>query len=590
MHPSLRPQNFSSLPLLLRKVANSAASGSVRDLRILCARIPGIPRSQAEILLPAFYANLDPAAIPQQLAGNEQIPEAVSRAIQSIDGLYSGLPITSAAAPDLWVRFWPWIEFLGQYLGSYSVPRQLHDDRFYINFVIFVACFQEDDRMRRLMGATPGVRAILAKAWRAIIGLGDEDRNLRTNALIGLFPFLLGSLDASNAAGFTEFVDGAGGSISHLGSLIISFFDNLVSTPRTVLSRQEVDYVHAAFTFIKNTNNISGREDIGAHALCAAMRPQGFVRATTTIICALSTSTVTGVESVLQSLITFLGINIHTPRMALWIGQAFKYGLLRAMLLSGDRNPGAAYHSLWTSLLSETITPALIYHAVVARVEAALADVGDLARTSRFAKRPEWRDFIALAEERLPILKSLDAVKWVSFRACDNLQCGKIRNRGSCSRCAACRSAYYCSSDCQIVDWREGGHRGICTPDLRFSLNEFQELSWHDRVFMRAVLHYDYIEKTADIAAQRTVCLSMFPNDPIYVLFTYMWGRAVVAVESARHVRVTQELKGLEWERHVLMAQDTVIFWFLSARVESNWIVAGYLISMRRQLQVSQHP
>ncbi|KAJ7910315.1 hypothetical protein B0H13DRAFT_2329434 [Mycena leptocephala] len=94
-------------------------------------------------------------------------------------------------------------------------------------------------------------------------------------------------------------------------------------------------------------------------------------------------------------------------------------------------------------------------------MESALLGVDDLAGSSRFAKLPEWKYFVVVSEERISILKGLNAGKWASFKACDDIRCVKIRDSRRCSRCSGCRSAYYRSSDCQVIDWQDGGHRDL---------------------------------------------------------------------------------------------------------------------------------
>jgi hypothetical protein len=79
-------------------------------------------------------------------------------------------------------------------------------------------------------------------------------------------------------------------------------------------------------------------------------------------------------------------------------------------------------------LLNETPNPSLIYHTVVAQMESALLGVDDLARSSRFAKLSEWKYFVVVSEERISILKGLNAGKWASFKACDNIRVRSFLN------------------------------------------------------------------------------------------------------------------------------------------------------------------
>ncbi|KAJ7323516.1 hypothetical protein DFH08DRAFT_887349 [Mycena albidolilacea] len=48
-----------------------------------------------------------------------------------------------------------------------------------------------------------------------------------------------------------------------------------------------------------------------------------------------------------------------------------------------------------------------------------------------------------------------------SFKACDNLKCGKINKKDKFRSCSACHSTSYCSEKCQRVDWLDA-HRDVC--------------------------------------------------------------------------------------------------------------------------------
>ncbi|KAJ7884259.1 hypothetical protein B0H13DRAFT_1890040 [Mycena leptocephala] len=174
----------------------------------------------------------------------------------------------------------------------------------------------------------------------------------------------------------------------------------MIGTPSSAKICQGRD--RRSFTFIQKMDNISGRADIGAIALCMVMQPLGSMRTLTTILCALGGSPASDIASVLHSYVTFLGINIHTPRMAAWITEGLKHVLLHVILVCADRNSGATYHKLLRLIERNT--------ELIARVESALLGVDDLARSSRLAKLPEWKYFVVVAEEHISILKGLNAV------------------------------------------------------------------------------------------------------------------------------------------------------------------------------------
>ncbi|KAJ7925595.1 hypothetical protein B0H13DRAFT_2314391 [Mycena leptocephala] len=135
------------------------------------------------------------------------------------------------------------------------------------SFILHVEYENQDTLLK--MASDAGIQ-ILAEAV--------QDLNLAEASYFGanvitLLFFLLGASDASKPEMFAEFVEGAGGSISDLGSLIMTHLNFLVPTPRTVLSNWHADLLHASFTFIQKMYNISRRANIDATALCAAMQP-----------------------------------------------------------------------------------------------------------------------------------------------------------------------------------------------------------------------------------------------------------------------------------------------------------------------------
>ncbi|KAJ7120728.1 hypothetical protein C8R43DRAFT_1034063 [Mycena crocata] len=561
MHPSLRPQSFAALPVLLKRLANSAANGSLRDLRILTSRLRSLPQSQAALLLPAFYANLGPDGIPEQpeLIGDDyEPPLLVACALEAITGIIWMPGIQNDVFPDLWARFWPWIDFLQKSGGSFSATA-FGDKELYISFLVFCKRFIADDKsnheeISNLLAATPGVRLMLARGWRSVLLLGNEDRRLRDETFIGLFGCLLGPAGPSTSKGLAEFIDGAGG-ISGLASVIVSTFDKLVPTRDTVLSRQEADFLLAAFTFLSKADRTTDRrEDIPTYALCAAMRPLGFARALTTTLCALAQSTVDGADIVMYNCLHFLAQNFTSPSMLRWVGEALRYGLLHGLLVAGSHNPDGMHQRLITLMFTDALPPALIYHRVVAGLKGALSELGDSTRLAP-AKQADWIAFSVLAHERVAVLKSLEESKWASFRACDNLQCSRIRDSRRYARCAGCRGAYYCSRDCQTADWR-AGHKQLCTQQAGLCLNEFLDFTWHDRAFLRAVVHHDYRAKTSEIARGRAQMIPLFRDAIPLLVFTYCQGPVSIEVQPGPALisRITPELRTPEWNAHVARA------------------------------------
>ncbi|KAJ7884512.1 hypothetical protein B0H13DRAFT_2343628 [Mycena leptocephala] len=115
------------------------------------------------------------------------------------------------------------------------------------------------------------------------------------------------------------------------------------------------------------------------------------------------------------------------------------------------------------------------------------------------------------------------------LRACDNVRCGRICEKALLKRCTACLSFYYCSRECQRIDWREGGHREACSPSYSFRLGA-GDFSVRERLFMRAVLARDYeAAKWTTVYPQQVTFMAAHPGATYFTLFDY----------RARQVKIT---------------------------------------------------
>ncbi|KAJ7500027.1 hypothetical protein FB451DRAFT_1162426 [Mycena latifolia] len=110
------------------------------------------------------------------------------------------------------------------------------------------------------------------------------------------------------------------------------------------------------------------------------------------------------------------------------------------------------------------------------------------------------------------------------------MACGQLREKSEFQRCSKCLDVYYCSRQCQTIDWR-AGHRLTC---LQFSgvgkLPEEQQCSKQDRAFMRALIHREYLAHRHQIFAAEISVLKQNPQQQTLVCFDYMDGPVVVNV------------------------------------------------------------
>ncbi|KAF7344646.1 hypothetical protein MVEN_01624800 [Mycena venus] len=548
MHPSLQLQRLSELPATLEERPHRAATGSVEDLQRLSS-------AQSAPLHPVFYVNLDPIGIPDQLDG---MPFPVSRAFESIKALFGGPPIPTAAMADLWPRFWPWVQFFDLHIGYFSAPNQFGED-FPLNFVHFIWPFR-DEPIFSLMTATRGVRSIIAKAWSLAVPLTINKKPRRDAALRGVFGCMLGGMNAAGPANLAEFVEGTGGSINHLASVIIALFEGLVPTPDTQVSPGECMFLRSLFVFIDTTDRItenSGRPT-ESYLLFSALHSQGLVRVLTTVLSAVSAirdpSRDDGTLVVHDCFVT-LSIAFRTRSAHSSLEEAVQYNLLRVMLVCGNL---ARVSPLLDQLLMETLPAALIYYRVVMRVDDALHRIleADLLDSSPLSRTEAWRKFVQLAKQRLQILRNLKRASWSYSKACDNLECSHLRDRHRFARCSGCKNRYYCSNSCQISDWKDGGHRKTCASGSNLSLNTSQDFNWRERAFMRAVLHANYLENRPWILKDHNSFPQRHPTEVPLVCFDYSLGSPIIRVTSAtRSYHAKKFGDNTEWADMVSRAQ-----------------------------------
>ncbi|KAJ7497716.1 hypothetical protein FB451DRAFT_241751 [Mycena latifolia] len=553
MHSSLSLHALSGLPVALRRVAHAAANGSIDDLCVLCDRIDDVPPSQSRLFLPAFYANLDPKHIPSP-SETLVLPDSVARAIEALDGLYAmKAQIPLAAFPSIWPRYWKWTEFIHTFMGSRI---EFYSETDYcLEFLQFLARFQEEEEIENLVGATPGVRHLLARTW--VLLLDVEDLHAREGGFVELFSWVIGALSPSDTTHFDEFVDGAGGTIHDLASVITRNISIFVPMRGTTLSEMVVHSLNVLFIFVASADRLYEKDgDPGPQLLRKVLCSQGG-GILPIAACALSDTEFPITFSAVITCFRLIGQALEDPRGYLFLAKAIKHGLLYALVSSTLRGYRDNVIPDSMSLLNAML-PFTIYYTVLEAIIVALPEVDSIVRTEAFDKTPffgTWRKFIAVVRPRFQLIRRFNSPEYAPPRACDNVVCGVIQENSLFKRCAGCRSVYYCSRPCQIADWYNGDHKKTCSPWRALCINEHQPMSWRDRVFLRMLIHHDYeAARSPEIYVRQIMFMKLFPGDAFLTVFNYTSGRPVISVDSVVDSDVGRELQrygGAEWQSAV---------------------------------------
>ncbi|KAJ7073756.1 hypothetical protein C8F01DRAFT_2261 [Mycena amicta] len=188
----------------------------------------------------------------------------------------------------------------------------------------------------------------------------------------------------------------------------------------------------------------------------------------------------------LRLLLRLLYQSMGTP----YLDSALDSGLLRVLVHLRPFEDLPTIRELFDKVLSG----AVFYHHTAVKLREAITAVESLVGTPQFVESetyPIWRAFIERVSPSLGILEQ----QGLSLAACDNIACGRIDSKTEFRRCSACQAVYYCSTACQEADW-EDGHRDSCStrPPWVLASHLQQVFPYHDRWFLRALLHHHYEE------------------------------------------------------------------------------------------------
>ncbi|KAF9525851.1 hypothetical protein CPB83DRAFT_858740 [Crepidotus variabilis] len=205
-------------------------------------------------------------------------------------------------------------------------------------------------------------------------------------------------------------------------------------------------------------------------------------------------------ENLLGALVAAIGFLSNTLESTdgfSWVNSSVNAGLLTAWTSAAKymkyMHPEDA--DMIMMILRDTLPRYLVYRSVVGNVKHQVTRLRDSKAESKKSKKstskaekgkanwdlgkrkgegdeldmvewiPEarniWRKFEKLALERYIISRHMKAVKSL-VATCDNVKCQKMESKNNFMKCSGCGTSLYCSRECQIVAWKEGGHKNVC--------------------------------------------------------------------------------------------------------------------------------
>ncbi|KAJ7112093.1 hypothetical protein C8R44DRAFT_985119 [Mycena epipterygia] len=563
MHRDLHLGNLAQLPFSVRKVASAACSAnrSSRAVERFLEVVADCSESEARSFLPVFYILLDPAGIPSMAqldtaAGQtEGTIQQVLDLLQALNNIYIPLHL----GPDLWSRIWPWARWIHTYKDHLSGP-PLREGRFCVDLLVLAGHFHESsDVAVAYIWDAPGFKYLVARTWIFVLETRDAAR--RIQAMMCLCGFL-GVSDPSKPTNFKEMVDGAGGTVHHLGRLVVKFMDTVLAQRSTPLSITDLYFIRIILDFIAEAARMAvpGEGNWFETGPMAAVLPShDIARVLATTAYALAEHTADDVAYTLDQCFVILGRIFLVNSGHRFLPSALRSGLLRAVVSSAHFKEITIQNHL-NLFLTVVLPGCLIYHGVLSDLAAALRGVAKISSKTAFQKSniaEKWNRFTNSADQRLELFKLFESKQYILDRACDNLQCGTVDVETKFRRCSGCLTFYYCSSACQTSDW-QGGHRHACASYGSLCLSERHGLTVRERRFIRTVVHEDYSTSKSDIYAKQSIELHRDSNGAFFTLFDYIGGAVRIAVyskDSASSVADALRAYGEEWTDSVARAE-----------------------------------
>ncbi|KAJ7621287.1 hypothetical protein FB45DRAFT_139031 [Roridomyces roridus] len=275
----------------------------------------------------------------------------------------------------------------------------------------------------------------------------------------------------------------------------------------------------------------------------------------------------------------------NDPRLNVPVRNTISVALIRCIAVCAQQRDLAALNSHLKGTLSELLASCTIHWGDGSglHVVRALADREQMVQNFNPEMRGAWTRFAALAKERADFANSFDSDGILNMKACDNTLCTKLGSRKEFKRCSGCVTLFYCSIQCQAVDWHSG-HRAACkTHDYQLS-GRVPINTPRQRAFMRAILHSNYTKLKLEIFSEAVECMrqSRNPLAGFFVVFDYSQGGPEFGVYSL--AETSDSLKwlssaGLQWDETVARAarsQGRMVIHVIRVReanTSRHWVV-----------------
>ncbi|KAJ6501109.1 hypothetical protein C8R47DRAFT_258479 [Mycena vitilis] len=529
------------------------------------------PGVQYKPMLPVFYHSLNPVGIPSSGAVDVMCTtgEAIPTVAPAAFALYviatmRGLP--SDVYPEIWSRAWPWIEFLHTYHTHLAVAGLIDKVSLYASFVELCVVLQANG-FPLLVATTSGVGVVVATAWAMALdgSIKRDDDEARSFELRNISYFFNWDVrDRNLRVAVEEYSEGVGGSVDSLASTIVKHLTHASSS--NPMSDRAVSYLTAAVALIMTVNK-APREI--SNLFIARLRRRGLIRALVSCVCSLNPVAAdhSNGPALIVACFSLLSVHLSLSHGRTATRDALQGGLLRAVVLVASTH--TALCDVMIGFL-DILPGHMVYRSILQHMPACLNEVTDLMSCATFVRCAlfsRWQTFEAHVRERLAFLETFDQRMPDTYRACDNSTCNALCERSKLRRCSVCLDLYYCSSNCQAMDWR-AGHREFCKQFSTLRRDpQKPRCSRYDQHFLHALVRKDWATYMVAEGASR---LRQDPPGLCVVRFDYTAGAVSIDVVPHRSLHPDGSSPSSAW----LARRDDIVRRVMG----SNGLLEMYMI------------
>ncbi|KAK6981596.1 hypothetical protein R3P38DRAFT_3234024 [Favolaschia claudopus] len=571
VHKILHSSNLRHLPLAIRVIATSVISPNRKldDLERLQEYSETAPAAQRILLLPIVFLSLDPGEIPDPGILDERelvvtIDDAISKALVAFEILYNiQLPKKAdGLGADLWPRVIAWAQWIDTYSHYITNSPALVGQTFCLSFLGISDTIAQNSEIFQLVISEPWVWGIIGQAWTRLPSLTDARQRLATVRRLGRFFFHQNGLSAPQ--NFAELVDGLGGKLSELGQLTVYFFDEVVPAADQPIGMPYLRYLKSGFNLVLHADQALSDGIVTRAESCSEWRRSLYchkiVRVLLRAICSLCITTFQHTLLLLRDCFKLINTTLLTSFGFTDLPAAIDDGLIRSLVACTLSPFAQDLQPQLEKYLVISFPPRLHDYGFLSSLVRALNGLVDVVTGDRFKSsevRPIWDVFLALTHIPSTVLEILSdriiarASSSPVLKACDNVECLKIKEEANFRRCSACRSCYYCSRACQISAWRQN-HRLVCASYGRLILSERNSppTTHRQRSFLRALVDYDYRKNKEHIFLRHAIAMHQ-GKQPI-TIYNYAKGEAQIRVKTTD---TFTKLDGPEWDDLLLRAR-----------------------------------